>query len=489
MDMSNTTSAGPSRGLLDILFGDGKEEKKTKEDFDPVLALAAALEKSQEELKMKQAEIEAIKGDSEIQSQLQAIQQMGSQPVPGEGLPGGVGGSVPPPAMDERNALHSMQSAAISAREQAESLLSQIRQNPNAINEMRPSDRQNVLNMIEERMAQLKEQMPALRNLEKAIARDGIDKVMAMGTVSDIVQKLEQGEIRSGISTEEFLRMGAGAKESMDSGTTASRASNSFTENGLLDGQLSVQKPNGAQGNANTNMSGNGNSESGTGGNLFGSQSGETIESSLPNNGLSGFSPINGSTSTLGAEPIIDLGTLSASSVRRSFVPEAVKAVEFLATDGGGEMKISLNPKEIGPVQLQVKSMANQVRVELIVENQELADAIRSNKDSLIDSLKEQKITVSNVEVTVKASSSGSSDMNFADSDKSGDMNDAASEWAGNRGQQADAQSGEERNFANDLSDELNIDSGASRVNTASEVGKDNNDSRPDPNRLIDLEA
>ena len=49
MDMSNATSAGPSHGLLDLIFGKVPEKQNDEEqqkDFDPMLALVKTLEKT-----------------------------------------------------------------------------------------------------------------------------------------------------------------------------------------------------------------------------------------------------------------------------------------------------------------------------------------------------------------------------------------------------------------------------------------------------------
>lgn len=501
MDMSNTTSAGPSRGLLDILFGDGKNDKSAEEQFDPVLALAAALEKSQAELKMKQSEIEAIKADSEVQSQLQAIQQQNAnnQIQPQIPIPGGQD-QVP----IERHAQQAeIQKQLMSGSEQvsrdshmkAASILSQIQANPDAINQMNPADRAEVMKMIEQRMSQLKEQMPQLQKLEKAIARDGLDKVLAAGSVSEIVQKLERGEIRTSMSTDEFLQLGMEGKNAanLKNASQNTTRSNSFTEDGLL---ASAAK--GIEQSADGLANEDSGAELGQRGqkNFFGEAKiqnpGADLSSSFSSEAIS---PLANSSSQFGsiAEPIIDLGVISTNSVRRAFVPEAVRAVEFLATDGGGEMKINLNPKEIGPVELQVKTDANKVQIQMMVENKDLADAIRVNKDQLIDSLKDHKIQVTNLDVSVRTTTS-SSDSSFANNSNSNSENlgEDSSAWQDNLGRQAGNQQNDNRSFSQEYADELDLggDIGTRGAVAARESREEREtENRPDPNRLIDLEV
>ncbi len=530
MDMSNTSSAGPSRGLLDILFGDGKDEKSAEEQFKPLLALAIALEKSQTELKMKQAELQAMQerisapvqetpalshvlrqdeqtlvpseeGQASVLSHVlgqegqvfvprqetqvsvpvqetpalsHVLRQDEQTLVPSEegqasvlshvlGQEGQVfvprqetQVSVPvqeTPALnhvlrqDEQTSVPGEEGESIEAattagnrslseelvkgardmKHEAANILNQIRSNPAAILQMNSSDRAQVMKMIEDRMSQLREQMPQLEKLEKAIARDGIEKVMSVGSVSEIVQKLEKADVRTGISTEEYLQLEANGKMS-----NASR-SNSFTENRTLPADRIL-----------------------------------SADGALPVDGA-----LPAVTKLIEQSPTIDLGRISTVSVRRSFMPEAVRAVEFLATDGGGEMKINLNPKEIGPVELQVKSDANRVRVQMVVESHELADAIRVNKEQLIDSLKDQKIQITNIDITVKANATNS-DSNFANNSDSSGFGEDRSDGQGNLGHQTRDQS-DDRSFEEAYSDEL--DSSKSLGN------------RPDQNRLIDLEV
>ncbi len=334
------------------------------------------------------------------------------------------------------------------------------------------------MKLIEQRMAELKEQYPVLGKLEKAIAREGMEKVMSKGTISEIVSKLEQGEIRTSMSTEEFIQLGANAKgmKSVDA-----NSSNSFTEDGVL--------PTGAEGkSAQLGQNSNGSAfDQGDGGasDFFASKTPE-VPTANTESTADGFTNISRMADSKALAPTIDLGQITTRSVRTAFMPEAVRAVELLSTEGGGEMKIALNPKNLGSIELQVKSNANQVQVQMIVENPELADAIKKNTEQLVESLKDQKIQVSTLDVTVK-SSAGSNNSGFANENSSDSMNDSQ-QWDEQRNNFAGDLDSEQRDFGSELADEMDMGDNIS--------GPLANDSSPepkanvsDPNRLVDIEA
>ncbi|MGZ3660829.1 MAG: flagellar hook-length control protein FliK [Bdellovibrionota bacterium] len=80
--------------------------------------------------------------------------------------------------------------------------------------------------------------------------------------------------------------------------------------------------------------------------------------------------------------------------------------VAFHANKGGGEMRIVLHPDDMGEVKLKVGTKNGKVEVQVTADNEDVAKLLRGGSKDLEASLKSQNLSLSKFEVTVGDSSS-----------------------------------------------------------------------------------
>jgi hypothetical protein len=97
----------------------------------------------------------------------------------------------------------------------------------------------------------------------------------------------------------------------------------------------------------------------------------------------------------------IMLGGFKPEQVRETLVGEVKQSVNFQALKGGGEMKLVIHPEEMGEVHLKVGTKNGSVEVRVVAENEEVARLIRSGSKELESSLREQSLALAKFEVKV----------------------------------------------------------------------------------------
>jgi hypothetical protein len=89
---------------------------------------------------------------------------------------------------------------------------------------------------------------------------------------------------------------------------------------------------------------------------------------------------------------------------------EIGSSVLFNAHKGGGEMRLVIHPDDLGEVKLKVGTKNGKVDVQVTAENEDVAKMIRGGSKDLEASLKDQNLSLAKFEVTVDASSVASTD-------------------------------------------------------------------------------
>lgn len=87
------------------------------------------------------------------------------------------------------------------------------------------------------------------------------------------------------------------------------------------------------------------------------------------------------------------------SQFKAEGVEDIVKQAQFLAKDGGGEMKLLLNPKGLGSIQLKVMMEENQLKVEMTTDNADAREIIESSLSDLRKALGENQLDVDSISV------------------------------------------------------------------------------------------
>lgn len=84
-------------------------------------------------------------------------------------------------------------------------------------------------------------------------------------------------------------------------------------------------------------------------------------------------------------------------------VPELFSQVDSLAQKGGGTMKVTLNPPELGQVEVEVSTKGRQVHVELKSESEMAKTVLESRLGELRNSIQSQDLVVSKLEVNLSS--------------------------------------------------------------------------------------
>jgi len=87
--------------------------------------------------------------------------------------------------------------------------------------------------------------------------------------------------------------------------------------------------------------------------------------------------------------------------MREVLLGEVASGVQMHAVRGGGEMKLVIHPEEMGEVKLKIGAKGGKVEVQITTESREVADLIKSGSRDLEASLGDQNLQLARFEVTV----------------------------------------------------------------------------------------
>jgi flagellar hook-length control protein FliK len=446
--MTNVTSAGPTRGIFDVLFGAEKQEAESAEGFGPLMDMIKALkEKVPGEQPDSRTEKETIPGKGEID--YRAVGMLGNMlniagtPVATQALPEGKEGEAKPSV---EGAKKEGGIAALLAGKTESKGLSGV--DPELVSKMLEeksaapltAEELKLLSQVNEKLAAAeKAEAAPSKAMESLLADIQGAKVMdAEGSAATTEMKLAQPQgqkvadpkvdrkakveitevnakpAEKFVSTESYLQMheqkqvGAGEKEGK-----ADKADEQKTlKLGSQQGQQAEKTAVAGKGAKGQDLLG-GNAK-GKEISLERRQEEKKLDAAAPSFTHDLLQSIRNEAST---KEVFLTGT-SAKSLRAELSGEVNQNVNLAALKGGGEMKLIIRPDGMGEVKLRVEAKEGKIGVHITAENEEVARAIKDGSKDLEKSLRDQNLSLSKFEVALAADApvaETSSKQNFND--------------------------------------------------------------------------
>jgi|GEM_PF-5456795 len=445
MDMQNATAAGPSRGLLDVIFGSSKGPEEAGADgqgFESLMNFISGMnnEKKEEQSAAlsrtlrettpgKNAADSSVAGtpgknansdaegqlmlaiaqeQKEQQEKLQTLSMLLGIPAQGQSAASLQPQSAPIPVVGAE--VKAQEPLAAVKPEQVNAVLKQKDLQPLNQEELR------LLQAVNSKLGQVQaaksSELPkvAAAGAGVAAADQSVDpsllKEMAKNGTDP--KKLKSAELSASsvsgpqdkmVSTETYLQMHEGSKapakeallKDMNAANGEAPASPSLAQGSLTSAAVAGA---GAKGLA------------------LGSKKEREVE--LPE-GAKQAAKLDAAGGPFGAalaqqskEPTqheLDLsGIKKPDQFREVLMGEVGTGVSQHALKGGGEMRLVLNPDDMGEVKVKVSTKNGKVEVQVTAENKDVAQVIRGGSKDLEASLKEQNLSLSKFEVTVSDS-------------------------------------------------------------------------------------
>lgn len=444
MDMQNAAAAGPSRGLLDIIFGTGKPEEAEADGqgFAGLMDFIKAMngEKSED------------KGAGLDRTQKGIPQGKGMAASQADGTPGGktaapmmIPGQQQGPASEgdakhqqeklaELSALLGMQSTEVPRPQplvQPEMLAGKQAPippvNAEQVNatlkqqDLPPlnSEELKLLQAVNTKLGQA-QKLPEGAEPPKAAAGAGMAAIAgqqkkAPGKLADseVSSVAVSGTPEKMVSTESYLQMqesvGKGpVKEAVGKNAQAANgeapASSTAAKSALTSAAVAGAGAKGLQLGSRKDRE----QELGEGGKQ---------KLDLASSSTFGAALAQG-TKELSSHDVYLPGLDKPDQFREVLLNDVGAGVALHAHKGGGEMKLVLHPDDMGEVKLKVSTKNGKVEVQLQAENNDVANVLRSGSKDLEASLKDQNLTLAKFDVSVADSGS------VSNLDKGSSMND-----------------------------------------------------------------
>ena len=448
MDMSNATAAGPSKGLLDVIFGSGKQEPEETlvdgQGFGNLMKLMGALNKKKE----------AEEGTDAGRTLRETVLGKGFAERDAAGTPGMSMNTVSMNADAQLADIAKLREEEEKLRAQAQSMLAipavpAVTQSPlqgpspEQVNEVLRQKNLPALSPQEMKLLQdvngklakaaspeqgveipteftaadaalldpLKSKAlpkaatanePALDpQLQKAMAGKGLDaRKLKSAEISD--DAAASGAPEKMVSTESYLQL----HESMNAG--AKPLPKELAEKGNQPGPQAAQAGRAPDGSLTANA------VAGAAQKGLGSSTGETAEKATPGAKQAKLDAAAGGTFNAMLNQPSDVAQkdlylpqgAKPEQVKSALVAELGTNVNFHAHKGGGEMKIILHPDDMGEVHVKVGTKNGKVEVQVTAQNDDVAKLLRGGSKDLESSLKTQNLSLAKFEVTVNDSGS-----------------------------------------------------------------------------------
>ena len=416
MDISNATAAGPSEGLLDLIFGSKSKEAESGDGkgFDALMNLVKALNKNDKEegsqdlsrtdkgtglgkgegdslANLVSNQNAAAQEERQMRDRMAALQAIALLPPTAAVTP-----QAPLPKLDSEQVNRVLQDNSLPQLSQSElKLLDSV----NA-----KVDEANLSHKFIMGGSPAEAEAPQAAPMANAALDGGLARELARKGVDarDIKGVETQGVApEKFLSTESYLKMhesfGKGAaKEAEGSNRDLADAPQAGPSRGV---------------HANQNLVGSAVQEAGgKEKDLFGRAHHELADK-LPGAGRKGQAPVGGA---FASELLQQLdGNRAGGELKNVYLPakpeqmrpvllnEVETGVQAQAVKGGGEMRLVIHPPELGQVTLKVGAKNGKVEVEVGAENSKVADMIRGGSQELENSLKDQNLALTKFEVTV----------------------------------------------------------------------------------------
>ena len=420
MDLLRVVSDGPSRGVLDVLFGAEKPQEGKSEGFQPLMDFIKQLDQHEE----------SGRTDEETATGKEAIDYRSLQ-IPGffPNLPVNAAAK----AAEELTAGNQSPAAQADGASQAASLGDLPKVDAQLVNGMLKEKALPELSPEEMKLLQAVNEQVAERNQEQA-AMSGEDPLAKL--ISDV--SLEELTGNEATPAERAL-LGLPAKEDKSQASAAGlrgegeKAAPAKKAQGFVSteaylqlhgqrGEKLAKKEDAADAReANRDLpklSGINNAaatqqvvEKGSKGrDFFGAKEDSLKLDPKGEEELSGASGLF--TNDLHAQlkgggngnvKEVFLRGTTPQAQRAELLGEVTQNVNLTALKGGGEMRLVIRPDGLGELKLKVETRDGKVGVHVTAENEEVAKMLRSGSQDLESSLRDQSLSLAKFEVAVKA--------------------------------------------------------------------------------------
>jgi len=414
MVIENSTAAGPSRGLLDVLFGTkGAEENADGEGFKPIMDLIKAMKGKGKKESGSRTDEEITAGRDLADAQVvippaylplmpKALNDE-SEGVPKKTVLGATLGKEQIQTDEVNQLLESKGLTKLSAEEQK--LLEQVNLKLAAVPVAKAVGASSSEELDQAAPAQETEQLVA------ALAGAEMLKKGKLGRGSESAIPNNAESVAPFVTTEAFLSL---VKEK---------------QNSKIDLSLEQEAPKANDKSGMTSQSSNLLKES-----VKGAEGGSNL-SQFAKDFLSESGKLEGKE-RLSSDSLMDAAGFAAvlkgeamtrdlhiqtgdpQQIRSALLTEVDQNIHFQALKGGGEMKIVIHPEELGEVKLQVSSRNGQIEVKIQAENEAVASIIRSGSKELEGALMDRDLILSKIEVTVSERVMASSDSKSSSGDQ-----------------------------------------------------------------------
>lgn len=431
MDMSNATAAGPSYGLLDVIFGTKPKEAEQGADgqgFQSLMNLIKGLkEKGKDErwLESSRTDQETVSGKSASEArvpvnpemfasmalmQQQSMAQLRQEPqrmpeerAARETVPEGRARTAAPglalPAVDPKAVNEMLREKSLPTLNEAEmKLLREVNGKIELVNRQsvpRPENIPLTEAAIPPEAAVPREQVRHESELAKAMRARGVEPRDLKGVEHDAAAAPEKL-----MTTETYLKMHeAFGQQATKKNERPQLKAESDRELRWNPSQPESKAPALAE-------------DAKDKGDLFGRADRDGLERVLDPKGESRISHSSSmpfasalvqhmrSGASLEAKDVF-LNGAKPSEMREVLLGEVASGVHTHAVRGGGEMKLVIHPEEMGEVKLKIGAKGGKIEVQVTTESREVADLIKSGSRDLENSLGEQNLQLTRFEVTV----------------------------------------------------------------------------------------
>lgn len=419
MDMSNATAAGPSYGLLDVIFG-GKTEEGAETDgqgFMPMMELIKALNgKNQDEETGNRTDKEIAPGKDAVDYGLVGMpgmlpnllmaQAAKAEAAQGEGAQAGELAANKLQAMPGGKLLAAMEQAAPGAVDPA--LVNRMLQEK-SLPPLTPEEAK-LLTQVNGKLAKAmgadasaeaapdEKAAPADPReaaLAKELAKKGIDQTQVKGEGAPAAGAAPNKML----STEAYMQMHerfTGAKQAKNETESAKRLGGEEAVNAATAKDATLPKQV--------------NAASEKGSDLFGKAEHKLPELMKGEKGAPKLSTVPFEAGLLHATKAdldtrdLVLDSTKPAEIREALLGEVSQGVGFHAVKGGGEMRLVIHPEALGEVKLKISTRSDgKVEVQVSAQNDDVAKIIRGGSKELESSLRDQNLTLAKFDVSVTA--------------------------------------------------------------------------------------
>jgi flagellar hook-length control protein FliK len=404
MNMSNATAAGPSRGLLDILFSGSNEEADEADgkSFAPLMDIIKAMKEKGKEGDSSRTEEETALGKGMVDYRAVGMpgwhpSLMMEQPPPAEG------------DLERAGQLAALMAAAAVQKPAAGLETVDPSQVERILGEKSlpglSAKEAKLLEAVNERIAKaqgeiLLPEQPAVAEKAESAQRSALMQELLRKGIDPQLLKGQEGSGENAapekfLSTEAYMQMHERFTKGQTKEEGVKRMGGEGEETVSTAGQRSALASSEVTeiGKKNDDLFGKAGREPGD--LLKGEAGGRKLDPSV----LSFESSLQQSLKAESKDILLP-GT-KPEEMRPTLLNEVNQGVSLQALKGGGEMRLVINPPELGEIKLQIGTKNGKVDVQVTAQNEAVASVIRSGSKELERSLRDESLSLAKFDVTV----------------------------------------------------------------------------------------